>query len=813
MTWPPRLLSALILCVGFACPLTSDAQQPPQANEEDQSDSERVATVDDEVVEPEQEEDTPAAAQPSEEELLRPPLRGQGDRLLDELAQEESGDGTGDSGTRQYDLGSDQVTGQKRERSGSGTTFDIEIGQLDALPFNSSADVMMLAPGVLTTNHGGEGHAHETFLRGFYAGEGQDIEYMVDGVPINEVSNPHGHGYTDLFFLPAGWIESMRLSQGSFDPEQGDFAFAGSVNFTPGVSERGLHLKTGWGSFDTRRLELTWAPESARSGTFAGIELNSSDGFGTNRASQRASTMMRYEGDSGGTGFRWSTFLTAYQGSYAQPGVLRTDDVEARRIDFFDTYDSTQGGESSRVLGNFKFTYGPNDALFEQVTWLGVRSMRLRQNFTGFLVPTETEEEGTRFFGDLQEGRYLVTTAGTRGSYTLGRSWHKRYQELSTGYSARFDTGRTELLRLRDRLDVPYARDFDREFSITNISAWARAQSELTEWLVLQGGLRLDTFQFNVRDMNQPLEDTDGERLTEQTIAATGSALNPRATATVRLAEHLRWMTSYGRGTRSTDAAALSETENAPFARADQAETGLRWATSGEQAALLLQGSYVYARVEQDIIFDPGAGRNILIGPSQRHAVLFQGRYTQSQRFDVLANLGWTRATTEERDETSLDFGKTVLLPYVPQLVARLDATYRHPFSVKVRDKPVALRTTANLTYTPGRPLPLGEFGDPFWLLGGALDLELGPATLRVEGRNLLDRRYRQSEFNYPSRFDPDTPLPASGAPRSVRHFVAGEPRFVMMSLAVHLSELWKGSGEPEPTASSLPANSPDDFE
>lgn len=779
-------------------------QTPDAPKEETPSTQEDTETPQEESSEDsEREEPAPATKPAPTQDPLRPTLQPPGDPLVEALVKEESGqapEGSKEGTDRQYNLGSEQVTGQRREVAKSGAVFDIELGQLGDLPLASAADVMMLAPGVLTSNHGGEGHAHETFMRGFYAGEGQDIEYMVDGVPVNEVSNPHGHGYTDLFFLPAGWIKSMRLSEGAFDPEQGDFAFAGSINFVPGVGHEGLHVQGGLGSFGTRRLELTWAPAQSTNGTFAGVEIQSADGFGANRASQRAASMLRYASDPGGSGLRYSVMLAGYLSRYAQPGVLRADDVERGDVDFYGTYDATQGGDSTRVLGSVRFAYGPNDALFENVVWLGQRSMRLRQNFTGFLTPTQTLEEGTVYLGDLQEGRYDVATAGARGSYTLGRTWRKRYQELSVGYSARLDTGRTELVRLRDRLDVPYAVDFDRGFDITNIATWMRAQSELADWLVVRGGVRVDTFQFNVRDFNQPTEDTDGLRLPEQTSGADGLALNPRVSAVVRLGEDLRWTSAYGRGTRSTDAAALSDTESATFAVSDQVETGLKWQLQKDHHALSVQGSYVYALVERDIVFSPEAGRNVLIGASQRHALLFQSRYTHGTRVDVLANVGLARATTEERDPTSLDFGQTVLLPYVPQLIARLDATYRHPFDVRVGGVPLALRTTANLTYTPGRPLPLGETGDPFTLVGAALSLELWHTTLRLEGRNLLGSRYRQSEFNYPSRFDPTRPLPASGAPRSERHFVAGEPRFVMLSVELDVSKIF---GEaPSPAAS-----------
>ena len=329
-----------------------------------------------------------------------PPARGRRARpvhRVDGRAGRGRGREEDDPGSpREYDLGAEDVIGQEREATTTGASFEIELGQLQALPFKNAADVMMLAPGVLTTNHGGDGHAHETFMRGFFAGEGQDIEYTVDGVPLNEVSNPHGHGYTDLFFMPPAFIQTMRVTEGSFDPAQGDFAFAGSVDFQLGVPNRGLFTEVGYGSFDTRQLRLTWAPEGQDVGTFAGVEVYSTDGFGQNRAAERAAALARYARDPGGDGLRWAASFYGYTSRYDQAGVIRADDLEAGDIGFYETYDPSQGGESTRALATLRLTSGPNDALLDNVAWLGVRTMRLRQNFTGFLTPTDIPDKTSR---------------------------------------------------------------------------------------------------------------------------------------------------------------------------------------------------------------------------------------------------------------------------------------------------------------------------------------------------------------------------------------------------------------------------------
>lgn len=64
--------------------------------------------------------------------------------------------------------------------------FNIHIGALAAVPHENASELLKLAPGILLTNEGGEGHADQVFLRGFDAEQGQAIEFTVDGVPINE---------------------------------------------------------------------------------------------------------------------------------------------------------------------------------------------------------------------------------------------------------------------------------------------------------------------------------------------------------------------------------------------------------------------------------------------------------------------------------------------------------------------------------------------------------------------------------------------------------------------------------------------------
>ena len=112
------------------------------------------------------------------------------------------------------------VLGRNIPKSRGASDFVIEVGALQAVPRKSAGDFLKLAPGILLTNEGGEGHPDRIFLRGFDAREGQDIELTVDGVPINDSGNLHGNGFADLGFIIPELVENLRVLEGPLDPRR-----------------------------------------------------------------------------------------------------------------------------------------------------------------------------------------------------------------------------------------------------------------------------------------------------------------------------------------------------------------------------------------------------------------------------------------------------------------------------------------------------------------------------------------------------------------------------------------------------------------
>ncbi|HEY1537442.1 MAG TPA: TonB family protein, partial [Polyangiaceae bacterium] len=64
------------------------------------------------------------------------------------------------------------VLGRVKPPSRGSSDYQLTVGHLSAVPHQDAADVLKLAPGILLTNEGGEGHAEQVFLRGFDAREG-----------------------------------------------------------------------------------------------------------------------------------------------------------------------------------------------------------------------------------------------------------------------------------------------------------------------------------------------------------------------------------------------------------------------------------------------------------------------------------------------------------------------------------------------------------------------------------------------------------------------------------------------------------------
>lgn len=678
--------------------------------------------------------------------------------------------------------------------SRGGADYHVEVGALADVPRKNASELLKLVPGILLTNDGSEAHADQVFLRGFDAREGQDIEFTVGGMPINESGNLHGNGYADTHFILPELISTLRVLEGPFDPRQGNYAVAGSADYELGLKQRGITAKFMAGAYGTYRGVLLWGPRGAKDGTFAGVELYRTAGFGQNRDGQRATVMAQYEGRSGVHLYRFTA--QAYVASFHSAGVIRQDDLQANRMGFFDTYDTGQGADTSRYSLSAMFESRFGNILIRNSVYAIARPMTLRENFTGFLLdPQEPTQFPHGQRGDQIEVSSLSATVGASGFARYSIELFHNLQELEVGYTARGDFVHSTQHRIEAATRAPYHTETDLDSRLGNIGLYADLNLRPWRWFALRGGVRSELFTYDVLDLcavksvshpskiNPPLDnsclnqqDFGKYRESFQRSTTTGAAFLPRVAAIFGPVHGLAFSASYGQGVRSIDPIYISQDAKTPFASAQSVDVGLSFAKELGPVLVSARTGFFQTKVDRDLLFSQTAGRNILSNGTTRLGSASAARVTGSF-FDAAANLTYVHATF---DETGL------LIPYVPDWVFRFDGSVfgELPFR-KLRILGRAFRGTlaSGVTYVSPRPLPFGERSNPIAVvdLHGTLGIWL--FDFGVMATNLFDSQYRLGEYNYASDFRNQsfpTLVP-------MRHFSAGAPRQIFFTFAINV--------------------------
>ncbi len=128
--------------------------------------------------------------------------------------------------------------------------------QVNSRPVTRPGEVLEAVPGLIVTQHSGEGKANQFFLRGFNLDHGTDIALFLDGMPLNMRTHAHGQGYADINFLIPELVGAVEFHKGPYFVRDGDFASAGSVRIDYLDSTPKNVALTSIGSFGYKRGAL-----------------------------------------------------------------------------------------------------------------------------------------------------------------------------------------------------------------------------------------------------------------------------------------------------------------------------------------------------------------------------------------------------------------------------------------------------------------------------------------------------------------------------------------------------------------------------
>jgi hypothetical protein len=640
---------------------------------------------------------------------------------------------------------------------------------IDLAPHATASDLMALVPGVFVTQHSGEGKAHQIFLRGFDAQHGQDIEITAGGIPVNEVSNVHGQGYADLHFLMPEIVRELEATPGTFDPRQGDFAVAGSIRMRLGYAEPGVTAKGTVGSFATRRLFLAFHPADKSPETFAAFEAYQTDGFGPNRAARRGSFVGQWVHDLGG-GFSVRALASTYAGRFDSAGVLRLDDIESGRVDRYGTYDPKQGGYSARSQLLAELYQGGEKSRFSLAPFVVLRSLELRQNFTGYL---EDSQRGgaTQVTSDNTQQINEDLMIGANASYRHTVRLFSPRDAIEVGFFGRTDFIDQSQRRLSEVNDLPTETLVDAKVRATDVAGYLDGSLRLLPGLILRGGVRVDALSYATTD-----NASAGASGPSAQRSAQGAHLGKKATLDYTIVPGVRALLSYGEGFRSPQARSLSNGERTPFVDVTSYEAGVRFADE-----MRVQGSVAafYTTLSRDLAFDQATARNELTPGTRRVGATAEITARAGNWFTASWNVTYTRATFTGSDAK---YAEGDLLPYVPQIVMRGDVGVKHRLG-RIAGRDLDGRLGFATQALARRPLPYSEFGHEVFLVSASAGVRLKEIEFGVEAYNLLDAGWYDGEFVYPSNWD------RNAAPSLVpaRHVSVGAPRSVLASLTLYL--------------------------
>jgi TonB dependent receptor/TonB-dependent Receptor Plug Domain len=303
----------------------------------------------------------------------------------------------------------------------------VERESFQTRPKLRPGDIVEAVPGVVATQHSGDGKANQYFLRGFNLDHGTDFAVTVDGMPVNMPTHGHGQGYADLNFLIPELVSGVRYRKGPYFAEGGDFSLAGSASLDYFSVLDAPFAEVTLGARNFKRL-LAAGSHTREDQTWLGaIEIEGNDGpWDVPENLRKVSAVARYSQGSPTRGF--SLTGMAYKSRWTA-----TDQVPGRLIDSgelsrFGSLNPTDGGNTQRVsLSGKWFDKGP-----EGETTLSAYAIDYRfdlfSDFTYFLNnPVNGDQfeqtDRRRIFG-AQAARTMPTKfAGLDGVLSFGASW------------------------------------------------------------------------------------------------------------------------------------------------------------------------------------------------------------------------------------------------------------------------------------------------------------------------------------------------------------------------------------------------------
>lgn len=514
------------------------------------------------------------------------------------------------------------------------------------------AEVLEFVPGVIVTQHSGDGKANQYFLRGFNLDHGTDFATFVDGMPVNMPTHAHGQGYSDLNWLIPELVGRLNYRKGPYGAEEGDFASAGVARIRLFDSlPKGLASVTV-GENNYRRAVLASSSKLTTGQWLYALEGAQNDGPWDNPEKfHRLNGVLRYSLAEGNTKF--SLTAMAYSAHWNSSDQVPQSAVDSGLIGRFGTIDPSDHGRTKRFSLSYDLLHAMDDGDFKLNAYAIQSELKLVSNFTYFL---DDPVDGDQF--EQAEQRKLIGLNTSRSwNTTLGG--HDSTHTL--GLQVRHD--RMDPVGLYAAKDGQRLPTNDRQSSVrqTSLGLFAENATRWTPWFKSVAGLRAD--QLSV-DVSQATNLDAGEK--------TASIATPKLSLIFGPWHKTEYFVNYGQGFHSNDARGIvSTTDPAPaLVRSKGFELGVRseWIPGLQTSLALWQ-----LKLGSELVFVGDAGVTEPTGASQRHGIELNNHYVATPWLLFDLDLAASQARFEDTQGDAPNEGRYI--PGSVDTVASFGAT------------------------------------------------------------------------------------------------------------------------------------------
>ena len=521
--------------------------------------------------------------------------------------------------------------------AGSASQGNVGQEQLKYRPVTRPSEVLETVPGLISSQHSGEGKASQYYLRGFNLDHGTDFLTQVDGVPVNLGSHSHGQGWMDTNFLIPEMIKTIGYQKGNYYAENGDFSSTGAANIQY-FSDLPEHtIKFTGGSFDYYRGLVMGSQKLGKGNlVYAGETVHNGGPWQVSNEYLKFNGVLKYSEEYGDHG--WSVTGMAYKADWNATDQIPLRAVTDGTIDRFGNIDSTDGGASQRYSLTSEWHRQDKDSKTQIMAYGLYSQLHLFSNFTYFMDDPVNGDQ----FGQPDE-RFVT---GSKASHTIYHKLGRFDSESTFGLQFRNDNINNALLKTKAQQVLGITcKD---TIWVSSLSPYFDNKTTWTNWLRTDVGLRFDGYRFNISKSNQAAN--DGTVYDGLVSPKAGIVFGPWAETEFYLNGGLGFHSNDARGVNTTVDPKTGSTTDAdgnpiqkavPLARTYGAEVGMRsnW-IQGLNSTLAIW----WLDIDSELIFAGDAGTTEASHPSRRYGIESANYYSPTDWLTFDADLSFSKA-------------------------------------------------------------------------------------------------------------------------------------------------------------------------